>query len=624
MIKLQLTGTLPPDALKGLKELSQDIFPGSESESIAICAKQGKHLHIYREGDTFFLEWEKTIQFYRGLSLISANRENKAFSANEDPSFRTMGVMLDQSRNGVLKPEAVCYFIRKMALMGLNLLMLYTEDTYEIPDLPYFGYMRGRYTARDLRAIDDYACLFGIEVCPCIQTLAHLNRVLHWPAMAHLKDTEEVILAEDESALLFIEEMIIAAAKPFRSRRIHIGMDEASDLGQGNYFRRHGYKPKHEIIQNHLKGVKKILDRHGLHAMMWSDMYFRPFSPGGGYYDAENIPTEVFQEAPESIDLVYWDYYHESISEYSHMMELHNRFAASTIFAGSIWNFSGPVPDYHKTLATLLPAIEACRMHHIEEMFVTVWGDNGAESNQLAALAGMQLMAEYLYTGKYCPAETAKRFEVCCHGNYNAFMESAKFNTPPGMRSGLLRPANPAKFMLYQDPLIQLYEDDVRECCLSEHYRDLAVCFAQYAGETNDFTLLMQFYASLANVLRVKCDWHEHSSSAVKNRDTAAAQALVDSVEDILEKLSHLKSVWRKLWESSNRTYGFEVIDLRIGGLAARFHTARERMQAFASGHTDDIPELSETILPYIRLNNGELFGSYAYGEIVSAGKINL
>ena len=35
--------------------------------------------------------------------------------------------------------------------------MLYTEDTYEVDNEPYFGYMRGRYSADELRELDDYA-----------------------------------------------------------------------------------------------------------------------------------------------------------------------------------------------------------------------------------------------------------------------------------------------------------------------------------------------------------------------------------------------------------------------------------------------------------------------------------
>lgn len=68
-----------------------------------------------------------------------------------------ISVMIDCSRNGVLKPDAVFFILRNMALMGLNMLQLYTEDTYEVENEPFFGYLRGRYSAKELAAIDDYA-----------------------------------------------------------------------------------------------------------------------------------------------------------------------------------------------------------------------------------------------------------------------------------------------------------------------------------------------------------------------------------------------------------------------------------------------------------------------------------
>jgi hypothetical protein len=62
--------------------------------------------------------------------------------------------MIDMSRNGVMKVEAVKKFIAYNAAMGNNMLMLYTEDTYKIPEYKYFGYMRGRYSESEIKEID--------------------------------------------------------------------------------------------------------------------------------------------------------------------------------------------------------------------------------------------------------------------------------------------------------------------------------------------------------------------------------------------------------------------------------------------------------------------------------------
>ena len=158
--------------------------------------------------------------------------------------------------------------------MGLNLGMLYTEDTYEVPEQPFFGYKRGRYTYEELKALDDFADVLGIELCPCIQALGHLKRILHWPAFRHLRDNDEVLLADLDETYVLLEQMIRAASAPYRSRRIHLGMDEAFGVGVGEHLRRFGYEDPHSVIGRHLSRVLEITDKYGLQAMMWSDMYF--------------------------------------------------------------------------------------------------------------------------------------------------------------------------------------------------------------------------------------------------------------------------------------------------------------------------------------------------------------
>jgi hypothetical protein len=106
--------------------------------------------------------------------------------------------MIDCSRGAVPLVETVQQIIRYCALMGINTLQLYTEDTYKIQDEQFFGYCRGPYTEEELSTIDNYAFMFGIEVppskfiniqvIPCIQTLGHLGQILQWPRFANIKE----------------------------------------------------------------------------------------------------------------------------------------------------------------------------------------------------------------------------------------------------------------------------------------------------------------------------------------------------------------------------------------------------------------------------------------------------
>ena len=101
--------------------------------------------------------------------------------------FKRLGIMLDCSRNAVMKVDSVKRYIDIMHRLGYNTLMLYTEDTFEVDNQPYFGYLRGRYSKAEIKEIDKYALSKGIELIPCIQTLAHLNAIVRWSEYNYLQ-----------------------------------------------------------------------------------------------------------------------------------------------------------------------------------------------------------------------------------------------------------------------------------------------------------------------------------------------------------------------------------------------------------------------------------------------------
>ncbi len=200
-----------------------------------------------------------TTHFFRGVGLLLQHLSEGSFSCTETVWLDENGLMLDCSRNAVYKPEFVRKYLETMAFTGMNVLYLYLEDTYEVPEYPYFGLMRGRYSQEELKAIDSYAAVFGIEVVPCIQTLAHMRTFLRWPSSQYLRDTDNILLAEDEQTCGLIRAMLRSLRECFSTRRIHLGMDEAEGLGTGRYLLQHGYQDPIHILQRHLARRDGIL-----------------------------------------------------------------------------------------------------------------------------------------------------------------------------------------------------------------------------------------------------------------------------------------------------------------------------------------------------------------------------
>ncbi|CCF51528.1 hypothetical protein NDA11_005660 [Ustilago hordei] len=337
---------------------------------------------------------------------LSPSIANNKLNITQKSDYETIGTMIDCSRNGVLNVRSNKYLLRTLALLGYNMLQLYTEDTYEIDGEPFFGYLRGGYTHTELREIDDYAAMLGVEVIPCIQTLGHLGQMLQWPRYLALRDTAEVLLPEWGETYVMLEKMIRAATSPFRSKKIHLGMDETHGLSQGRYYSIFGHannKPSSQVFVEHLEKVNDICKGMGLEPMIWSDMLFCLSARNNslvGYYDSEQ-PLDVKEQGlPGGIDLVYWDYYHTSVQSYEGRIRNHEQLrGASPWLAAGSWTWSRfwtALPFTFQTIAVNLTA--AKRSVGVKHVFLTIWGDEGNEVDLWSSLPAWVYYADHCYT----------------------------------------------------------------------------------------------------------------------------------------------------------------------------------------------------------------------------------
>ena len=136
---------LSPEFTKGLYELKAD-YKFSTIGHTVLTAKLGKP-GIMKTVDGFEISYVRKCEFYREFVKLLSGTVN----TSEECFFKTMGVMLDCSRNAVMTVNSVKRYIRLLAATGYDVLMLYTEDTYEIKSEPFFGYMRGKYSIEEIK-----------------------------------------------------------------------------------------------------------------------------------------------------------------------------------------------------------------------------------------------------------------------------------------------------------------------------------------------------------------------------------------------------------------------------------------------------------------------------------------
>ena len=54
---------------------------------------------------------------------------------------------------------------------------------------------------------------------------------------------------------------------------------------------------------------------------------------------------------------------------------------------------------------------------------------------------------------------------------------------------------------------------------------------------------------------------------------------------------------FREQWYQENKPHGFNIQDVRIGGLIMRLKNCKTTLEAYLAGGMDRIPELEETLL---------------------------
>ena len=554
------------------------------------------------------------VRFLRALAILVSwiNKGETKKSVTENPIFKSNGAMVDMSRNGVMNVKTVKAMLRKMALMGLNTYMLYTEDTYEIEEYPYFGYMRNRYKKSELKELDAYALSLGIELIPCIQMLGHLATHLRWSAAGKYKDSTNTLLVGANATYKLIEAMIKTTAECFTTRRIHVGMDETKDLGTGSYLEKFGFKERQEIYFEHLAKVIEMCRAHGFEPMMWSDMFFRLAKKNiPGYYDYHpsvefsDELVEKIKKTTEGMQQVFWDYYRPSEDFYTVNIDKHHKlFGEDILFAGGIWTWSGHCPLFSRSLKFTVPALNACKKRGVNEIFATIW-HNGAESSLILGLLGLAWYADYDYKGEFDLESVKECFSFSCGGaDYDEILNCEKLERPEHPSDGQLLSLTRA--FLYNDPLIGLVDKHIEGYETQNYFKNVTALLKSAAKDKGIFTSAYDVIVKLSSVLENKADFGVRLKAAYDAHDREALKCMLEECDVIIEKTEALRRSHRASWMEYNKPIGWEVHDIRYGGLVARFDTVKERLSEYLDGKIEHIEELEEERLRLDGVLNGD------------------
>ena len=319
---------------------------------------------------------------------------------------------------------------------------------------------------------------------------------------------------------------------------------------------------------------------------------------------------------------------------------MHSQLSDKVIFAGGGWVWNGVSPNLKGAKDTTEPAMRAVKEAGIREAVCTMWQDDGAETPMGAGLSSIVRFAEHGFAKEVSEEALKEQFEFLTGTSWEACEILGEFDRPQGSAFY----DNPSKYLLYQDVLIGLFDEQIRNWDVKSYYEGLRdrLLKALEEGMKRNCTQkncmqilqrgggyaeeVLSLYVCLADALSVKAPLGRKLHEAYEKKDRQALAALAEKeIPLAMEKIRVYRDRREALWNRESRIFGFEVLDIRIGGLLARLESAKKRVESWLNGEVDSLPELEEPRLPFRPVKEGEehtLCACNSWKTIISASPI--
>lgn len=512
--------------------------------------------------------------------------------------YKRFGILIDCSANGVIKVEKIKFLIDQMKKMGYNYLEIGMDDVYRIDDEPYFGYLRGGYTKDELKEIDEYAYQNGIELAPCIQTLAHLTNLVKLPHYEEIVDVNNILLIDDPKTYELIEKMFKTLRECFRTDIVNIGMDEAHMVGLGKYLDQHGYTNRYELLLKHLNKVIEIAEKYGFNAHMWSDMFFRLNNHGEYYKKNVHIPPEICEKVPKNISICYWDYGEHELTEdwFDELFKQHEEFDREIWYAGGAWCWNGFAPQTNYTLKAMELAMKQVRNHNIENVFITLWGVDGNDCSYFSTINALYAIKQYSQ-GIFDQKTIKKGFKELFGLNFEDFDLLNLPNKNSHNPNGLIM-ENQCKSLLYNDVFLGIMDYNLSKV---EHipFDEYAKRLKTAVPKTKTYSYIFDMLYKLCNVLDLKAELGLKTRALYRNGDIKGLKKLLKVYDKTAKRIEIFKKAMKVYWMTDYKPFGWEVQEVRLSGLNGRVLDCKERIERYVKGIDKNIPELEEDIICY-------------------------
>ena len=209
-------------------------------------------------------------------------------------------------------------------------------------------------------------------------------------------------------------------------------------------------------------------------------------------------------------------------------------------------------------------------------------------------LLGIQLFAEYNYYSEVSEEHLKEQFKLSTGFDADAFLALELDNMEAKKTDNL----GTSKQVFYQDILMGLFDKNFAcydlEKVFSEKLEKL-----ENVGDMKELEPMFDYYRALTSLLIKKCHLGVKIRKAYKEANKNEFLGYADTVAELRPMYRRVYEKLSVLWHNTNKPFGFELTETRIGGMILRLEAVENKLRDYALGKTEKIEELEEEVLWY-------------------------
>ena len=281
--------------------------------------------------------------------------------------------------------------------------------------------------------------------------------------------------------------------------------------------------------------------------------------------------------------------------------------------------------EFMKWLVTSKEGTKVMKEEGVRDWFCTLWQDDGAETPMETCLLSLTYFAECAYENEVTQEMLKGRMKELFGIDSEDLMLLDEFDNLQPQDPYNLKSANPSKLALYQDPMLGIFDGQFRGKGIRRHYEELAKKLEKSLERPQpEWTRhLLTYYQRLAVFLAekaemgldLKADYDQHNQEKMREW----TKRRIPQCLHVLEELWEMRET---IWMSECKPQGYEVIDIRLGGVKSRLKSAARRIETWLSHPEKQLEELEEQRVCFWP-DEDRIYSFNRWEQIVSASNIN-